>query len=268
MSKAPTPAPGGESISFNNLPKQPPLSKKEFNVSTTPFVLPNIDNNEKIGNDLFGSVGAMPDPRAAPPNKPKQEIDDFLYELPDTGMPTLELGDKLLDTLETEAEDLFNLNAPPTKEAEEDEVLKNIIDEYNIRGMKDTMDETSQFLESIYFFYGGDSQQFVDALEFIGLSPINREFAAFLLSDLGRQKMTQNKLSIHVEFGDIFYNNHNTDENFHSFLLSQQNDEATYVPKEFSYNNSFEKYITSLLQNFSIDDQEKFNFLAFKISIL
>ena len=45
--------------------------------------------------------------------------------------------------------------------------------------MKDTMDETGQFLESIYFFYGGDSQQFVDALEFIGLSPINREFAAF-----------------------------------------------------------------------------------------
>ena len=134
--------------------------------------------------------------------------------------------------------------------------------------MKDYMDETGQFLESIYFFNGGDSQQFVDALEFIGLSPINREFAAFLLSDLGRQKMTQNKLSIHVESGDIFYNNHNTDENFYSFLLSQQNDEAAYVPKKFSYSNTFEKYITSLLQNFSIDDQEKFNFLAFKISIL
>ena len=41
------------------------------------------------------------------------------------------------------------------------------------------------------FFYGGDSQKFVDALEFVGLSPINREFAAFLLSDLGRQTMTQ-----------------------------------------------------------------------------
>ena len=80
--------------------------------------------------------------------------------------------------------------------------------------------------------------------------------------------MTQNKLSIHVESGDIFYNNHNTDENFYSFLLSQQNDEAAYVPKKFSYSNTFEKYITSLLQNFSIDDQEKFNFLAFKISIL
>ena len=45
--------------------------------------------------------------------------------------------------------------------------------------------------------------------------------------------MTQNKLSIHVESGDIFYDNHNTEENFYSFLLSQQNDETAYVPKNF-----------------------------------
>ena len=90
--------------------------------------------------------------------------------------------------------------------------------------MKDTMNETGQVPEIIYFFYGEDSQNFVDVLEFIGLSPINREFTAFLLSDLGRQTMTQNKLSIYVESGDIFCDNHNTEENFYSFLLSQQND--------------------------------------------
>ena len=78
--------------------------------------------------------------------------------------------------------------------------------------------------------------------------------------------MTQNKLSIHVESGDIFYDNHNTEENFHSFLLSQQNDEAAYVPKKFSYNDTFEKYITSFLKNFFIEDQEKFDLLAFKNS--
>ena len=181
-------------------------------------------------------------------------------------MPTLELGDKLIQTLGTEAEDLFDPNAPPTKTEEEDEILKKIMDEYNTDDIKDTMDETGQIPQSIYFFHGGDSQKFVDALEFIGLSPINREFAAFLLSDLGRQTMTQNKLSIHLELGDIFYDNHNTDKNFYNFLLSQQNDEAAYVPKKFSYNNSFEKYITTFLQAFSIDDQEKFDLLAFKNS--
>ena len=104
------------------------------------------------------------------------------------------------------------------------------------------------------------------ASEFIGLSPISREFGAFLLSDLGRTTMTENKLSIHVGSGDIFYNNHNTGENFYNFLLSQQNDEAAFVPKQMSYKNSFKAYIGSFLQSFSIDDQEKFDLLAFKNS--
>ena len=182
----------------------------------------------------------------------------------DTGLPHLELGDKLAYVLGTEGEDLFDANFPQSKK-EEDEILQKVIEEYDIPGMKETMDETGQVPESIYFFYGGDSQNFVDALEFIGLSPINREFAAFLLSDLGRQVMTQNKLSIHVESGDTFYDNQNTEENFYSFLLSQQNDEAAYVPKNFSNSNTFGKYVTDFLQ-FSIDDQEKFDLLAFKNS--
>ena len=265
IDNGPPPAPpaGGTNISFNNTPFVPP--KQNFNITDNPFVLPNIGNNGKIGNDLFGSVAAMADPREKEKIEPKDEIDDFLYELPYTGIPHLELGYKLAGILGTEGEDLFDVNAPPTKKEEEDEILKKVIEEYDIPGMKDTMDVTGEVPESIYFFYGGDSQNFVDALEFIGLSPINREFAAFLLSDLGRQVMTQNKLSIHVESGDTFYDNQNTEENFYSFLLSQQNDEAAYVPKNFSYSNTFGKYITDFLQ-FSIDDQEKFDLLAFKNS--
>ena len=41
-------------------------------------------------------------------------MDDFLYELSDD-MPELELGDGLVQTLGTEAEDLFDPRAPPTK---------------------------------------------------------------------------------------------------------------------------------------------------------
>ena len=49
-------------------------------------------------------------------------------------------------------------------------------------------------------------------------------------------------------------------------MLSQQNNEATYVPKKWSYSNSFEEYISKFLQQFSIDDQEKFDLLSFKNS--
>ena len=86
------------------------------------------------------------------------------------------------------------------------------------------------------------------------------------MSNLGLKTMTQNKLSIHVDSGDIFYSNYNTGENFYSFLLSQQNDEAAYVPKKLSYSSTFEGYISNFLQQFSIGDQEKFNLLSFKNS--
>ena len=48
----------------------------------------------------------MAGPRSATKTKTSQEIDDFLYELPDIGMPTLEL----LDTLGTEGEDLLMMS--------------------------------------------------------------------------------------------------------------------------------------------------------------
>ena len=242
----------------------PPTS--DFNVldNLTPRTAPPNISTRGIGNDISGSQAAT----AIRENKTRTQadIDHFLYELPDNNMPKLVLGDGIIQTPSTKAEDLFDDRAPPTKKEEEDKVLKDLVDEYKVEDIKDTMDETGQVPESIYFFYGRESQTFVDALEFIGLSPIDREFGAFLLSDLGRQKMKQNKLRIHVESGDIFYDNHNTGENFYSFLLSQQNDEAAYVPKKFSYRNSFETYISSFLQAFSIDDQEKFDLLAFKNS--
>ena len=87
--------------------------------------------------------------------------------------------------------------------------------------------------DNIYFFSGGESDNFYRALEFVGLSPMNKEFGAFLISGLGRQVMTENKLSIHVESGDIFYENRNTGENFYNFLLARQNDDAAFIPKNF-----------------------------------
>ena len=97
-------------------------------------------------------MGLMAGPREKlSEEKAEKEIHDFLYELPDVGMPTLELGDKLLNIFGAEAEDLFN--DLPTKKEEEEEVLSNIIDEYNIPEMKETMDETGEIPENIFFLW-------------------------------------------------------------------------------------------------------------------
>ena len=76
--------------------------------------------------------------------------------------------------------------------------------------------------------------------------------------------MTLNKLSIHIESEDIFYENFDTGENFYNFLMAQRNDETAFVPKKVSYENSFENYINSFLQSFSINDVEKFDLFSNK----
>ena len=116
------------------------------------------------------------------------------------------------------------------------------------------------------FFYGGNNENFLWNIEFLNPNSDIREFVVFLLLDLGRNVMTSNRLPIHIANGDIYYENHNTGENFYNFLIDQQNEDAAFIPKKFAYRNSFEKYISSFLSAFSIDDVEKYDLYANKNS--
>ena len=76
--------------------------------------------------------------------------------------------------------------------------------------------------------------------------------------------MTNNSLSIHIESGNILYQNFNTNENFYNFLLAQQDETKAIVLKRISYHNSFKRYSQNFLPSFSIDDVEKFDLYVIK----
>ena len=78
--------------------------------------------------------------------------------------------------------------------------------------------------------------------------------------------MTNNKLSIHIESEKIFYRNFNTNENFYSSLIAQQNETRAIIPKCISHHYCLEKYISKYLPSFSIDDAERFDLFANKNS--
>ena len=84
-------------------------------------------------------------------------------------------------------------------------------------------------------------------------------FVDFLYFGRGQNVMTNNILSIHVESGKISYQNFNSNEIFYSFLLPQQDETKSIVPKQVSYNYRFEKYIKSYLLSFSIDEAKKYD---------
>ena len=98
----------------------------------------------------------------------------------------------------------------------------------------------------------------------MSLSEDNNEFVSFLCADMGQNITTNNSFSIHIETGDIFYNDFNTKENVNSFLLAQQDELKQFIPKRISYHYSFEKYTRSYLPSFSLEEIDRFDMLSNK----
>ena len=117
---------------------------------------------------------------------------------------------------------------------------------------------------SLNFFFGSDNDNFLLTCNFLSLSEDNNEFVSFLWSDMGQNIMTNNILSIHIETGDIFYNDFNTKENLYNFLLTQQGEIKQFIPKRISYHYSFEKYTHSYFPSFSLEEIHKLDLLSNK----
>ena len=120
------------------------------------------------------------------------QIDDTIYEMPE--QPDLELGDGLIDRLGVEANGLLDSNFVTPQE--ENDVLEHFKEDYNFDEIKKFLDQGIVH-ESVEFFYGADNDSFVQNVEFLNPNSDSREFVVFLLSDLGRNVMTSNRLSIH-----------------------------------------------------------------------
>ena len=159
-------------------------------------------------------------------------MDDIIYQLPNDPQK-LELGDGLANILEPEAEDILDEGFVNKKELE-DEALENIKEEYDFEEIRDAFGEAS-VPHKLEFFYGGINENFTQACYFLSPNNGNREFIAFLVSDKGQNIMTNNNLSIHVESGNIFYQNFNTNENFYHFLIAQQDETKAIIPDLISY---------------------------------
>ena len=64
--------------------------------------------------------------------------------------------------------------------------------------------------KQLKFFEGGQNKEFEDKVKLIGLSTDSIEFLEFLQSDFGLEIFIENKLKIHIETGNIFFNNLDT----------------------------------------------------------
>ena len=132
--------------------------------------------------------------------------------------------------LGTEAENILEDKYLNSKELEA-KTLENINEEYNFDEIKDASDEAS-VTSSFLFSCGGENDEFIQACNFLSLNEDNK--VCFVSRIRNRAKyMTNNSLSIHIETGNIFYKNFNTNKNFYSFLLARQDESKAIIPKRF-----------------------------------
>ena len=82
----------------------------------------------------------------------------------------------------------------------------------------------------------------------------NKKFIYYLASKYGNFILTNNKIKIHLESGQIFQDNNLTGESFYDFLRNQQDLSKKELDIEISVGNDFDFYVKEIISNV-VDDQ-------------
>ena len=99
--------------------------------------------------------------------------------------------------------------------------------EHSLDKLADKLDagiDSGDVLELLEFYFSGQNERFFSVVRMLAPNPANLNFIDFLASDFGSRLMRENRLSIHIETGDLYYKDLNTGESIYSFILSQQDE--------------------------------------------
>ena len=72
--------------------------------------------------------------------------------------------------------------------------------------------------KQLEFFEGSENKEFESKVKLIGLSTDSIEFLEFLQSSFCQELLIENKLKIHIESGNIFFNNLDANESIYGFF--------------------------------------------------
>ena len=71
-------------------------------------------------------------------------------------------------------------------------------------------------------------------------------------------------LSIHIETGNIFYDNYNTIKSIYSFLLNQRDETKQVIHATLAYRNFFSNYFKYFLDDLDKETVKKCDFFVHK----
>ena len=153
------------------------------------------------------------------------------------------------DTFDFEFSDALNKLFPDVRnhvKPEEISATKPTIDMDELT--KILMDTTKDELPpQLDFFTGGENKKFVTRARGEGLSSNSNDFVDFLQGVTCSELMKKNKLKIHIDTRNIYYDNSDTNKSIYSFLLAQEDDTKKLIDFEFIYSGSYEQHFNEYL---------------------
>ena len=128
----------------------------------------------------------------------------------------------------------------------------------------DQDDRDKQKIFEFEFFTGGFNQKFNSFVCRFGLSTENQEFIDFLRWDLCQEILENNNLKIHIETGNIYDKNEDTNESIFEFIKNQQDSSKRMTNYDLSFEGSFKDYYKWILNDYDSYEKTKFDLLTLK----
>ena len=126
--------------------------------------------------------------------------------------------------------------------------------------------------EGLKLFSGGtdgSNELRFHSLQNIGtLKKSNEHFSDYLSSDFARKVLSKNKIKIHLDTGNIYYNNLNMRESLYSFIHVLQDKTKIIIDFDLDSNNDFQFYSNQVIvgvtdDKFDIDTHSTSKFLFY-----
>ena len=98
-----------------------------------------------------------------------------------------------------------------------------------------------------------------------GLTSDNLEFLDFIQSDYCKEIFERNDLKIHIETGNIYHENTDTNKSVFQFFKNQQNSSKGNIKFDFIYDRNYNNYFRWIIQGFdSYEKKNKLDVLTYK----
>ena len=141
--------------------------------------------------------------------------------------------------------------------------LNEIIEKLGNKSAK-SEDSFDKFTFEFGFFNGGKNAKFDSFRKNFGLTNENIEFVDFLQSDYCKEIMQANDLKIHIETGNIYYNDTDTNESIFSFMKNQQDSSKGIINYDLKFDGSHKNYFQWILNEYDAPEKTKYDLFAFQ----